>query len=129
MADKKLPKPTDAELEILQLLWEYGPNPVRFINKKLNEKREIGYTTTLKVLQIMHEKGLVRRNTDARSHIYEAVLSKVETQQSLLDNFVDHVFSGSAMGLVMQALGSNKASKAELDKIKALIKKMEGQQD
>jgi len=126
MADNILPKPTDAELEILQLLWEYGPNSVRFINEKLNDKRETGYTTTLKVLQIMHEKGLVRRNTDARSHIYETVLTKAETQQSLLDNFVDHVFSGSAMSLVMQALGNNKASKAELDEIKALIEKMEG---
>jgi len=122
-----LPKPTDAELEILQVLWENGPSSVRFVNDELAEKREVGYTTTLKLMQIMFEKGLVARNTDARSHIYEAAIGRDATQRSLLGTFVDNVFSGSAMDLVMQALGNHKASKGELDQIKALIEKMENE--
>ncbi len=122
-----LPKPTDAELEILQVLWENGPSSVRFVNDELAEKREVGYTTTLKLMQIMFEKGLVSRNTDARSHIYEAAIERDATQRSLLGTFVDNVFSGSAMNLVMQALGDHKASKDELDQIKALIQKMENE--
>ncbi len=122
-----LPKPTDAELEILQVLWENGPSSVRFVNEQLGERKEVGYTTTLKLMQIMHEKNLVRRNTDARSHIYEAAIERDETQRNLLGTFVDNVFSGSAMNLVMQALGNHKASRDELDQIKALIEKMENE--
>ncbi len=125
MSENIHPKPTDAELEILQVLWEHGPSSVRFVNEILNGKREIGYTTTLKLMQIMLEKGIVKRNTDARSHIYEASAERERTQQNLLDTFVDNVFSGSAMNLVMQALGNHQASKAELDEIKALISKIE----
>lgn len=128
MADNMLPKPTDAELEILQVLWENGPCSVRFVNDKLAERREIGYTTTLKLMQIMHEKGLVGRNTDARSHIYEAAAERDATQRNLLGTFVNNVFSGSAMDLVMQALGNHKASQDELNQIKALIEKMEREQ-
>ena len=122
-----LPKPTDSELEILQVLWENGPSSVRFVNDQLGERRDVGYTTTLKLLQIMHEKGLVVRNTDARSHIYEAAIERDATQRNLLGSFVNNVFSGSAMDLVMQALGNHKASKDELDQIKALIEKMENE--
>lgn len=122
-----LSKPTDAELEILQVLWEKGPSSVRLVNDELAERREVGYTTTLKLLQIMFEKGLVTRNTDARSHVYEAAIERDETQRNLLGTFVDNVFSGSAMNLVMQALGTHKASKDELDKIKALIEKIENE--
>ncbi|MCF8283073.1 MAG: BlaI/MecI/CopY family transcriptional regulator [Bacteroidales bacterium] len=120
-------KPTDSELEILQVLWENGQSSVRFVNDQLAERREVGYTTTLKLMQIMHEKGLVQRNTDARSHIYEAAQERDATQRNLLGTFVDNVFSGSAMDLVMQALGNHKASKDELDQIKALIEKMENE--
>ncbi len=127
MNDKILSKPTDAELEILQVLWENGPSSVRFVNEQLGERKEVGYTTTLKLMQIMYEKGLVIRNTDARSHIYEAAIERDETQRNLLGTFVDNVFSGSAMNLVMQALGNHKASKDELDQIKALIEKMENE--
>jgi predicted transcriptional regulator len=126
-SNKMLPKPTDAELEILQVLWENGPSPVRFVNDKLAERKEVGYTTTLKLMQIMFEKGLVTRNTDARSHVYEAAIERDATQRNLLGTFVDNVFSGSAMDLVMQALGNHKASKDELDQIKALIEKMENE--
>ncbi len=129
MNDKMLPKPTEAELEILQVLWENGPSSVRFVNDELAEKREVGYTTTLKLMQIMFEKGLVSRNTDARSHIYEAAIERDVTQRNLLGTFVDNVFSGSAMNLVMQALGNHKASKDELDQIKALIEKMENEDE
>ncbi len=122
-----LPKPTDSELEILQVLWENGPSSVRFVNDQLGERKEVGYTTTLKLLQIMHEKGLVVRNTDARSHIYEAAVQRDVTQRNLLGTFVDNVFSGSAMNLVMQALGNHKASREELDQIKALIEKLENE--
>ncbi len=127
MSDKILPKPTDSELEILQVLWENGPSSVRFVNDQLGERRDVGYTTTLKLLQIMHEKSLVVRNTDARSHIYEAAIERDATQRNLLGSFVNNVFSGSAMDLVMQALGNHKASKDELDQIKALIEKMENE--
>ncbi|MBK9015881.1 MAG: BlaI/MecI/CopY family transcriptional regulator [Saprospiraceae bacterium] len=127
MSDKMLPKPTDSELEILQVLWENGPSSVRFVNDQLGERRDVGYTTPLKLLQIMHEKGLVVRNTDARSHIYEAAIERDATQRNLLGSFVNNVFSGSAMDLVMQALGNHKASKDELDQIKALIEKMENE--
>ncbi len=124
-------KPTDAELEILQVLWEDGPTSVRFVNDKLNANRqqegreEIGYTTTLKFLQIMAEKGLVTRDTSTRTHIYAAAAKEEDTQRQLLDKFVDSAFRGSAMKLVMQALGNHKASSEELDEIKALIEEME----
>ncbi|KAA3623506.1 MAG: BlaI/MecI/CopY family transcriptional regulator [Bacteroidetes bacterium] len=121
----KLPKPTESELAILQLLWENGPSTVRFINDKLNESREVGYTTTLKLMQIMHEKGLASRNTESRTHIYSAAVAEGETRSRLLDQFLDKTFRGSAMELVMQALGNHNASQDELDEIKALIAKIE----
>ncbi len=124
-------KPTDAELEILQILWEQGAASVRFVHEKLSENRqatareEVGYTTTLKLMQIMADKGLVSRNTDSRVHIYTPAVAQEDTQQQLLKKFVDSAFQGSAMKLVMQALGNHKASAEELDEIKALIEKME----
>ncbi len=129
MSQKNIPKPTESELEILQILWENGPSPVRFVNDKLNEEREVGYTTTLKLMQIMAEKGLVLRNTQSRTHIYEAAASEADTQQRLLQKFVDSTFRGSAMKLVMQALGNHQASQEELDKIKALIEQIETEGD
>lgn len=125
MLNKKIPKPTESELEILKVLWEHGPSSVRFVNDEINKRKETGYTTTLKFMQIMLEKNLLTRNTDARSHIYDAAISQEETQRDLLGKFVDNVFGGSAMNLVMQALGDHDASKAELEQIKALIDKME----
>jgi len=124
----KLPQPTESELEILHILWEYGPNTVRFVNDKLNERQEkdIGYTTTLKLMQIMAaDKNLLSRNTDSRTHIYQAEAAQTDTQQALLKKFVDATFRGSATNLVMQALGNHKASQKELDEIKALIEQIE----
>jgi len=121
-------KPTDSELEILQLLWQHGPLSVRTINEMLNElsgNNSIGYTTTLKIMQIMYEKGILKRNTDQRSHIYEAALKENETQQNLLSEFLDATYRGSASTLVMQALGNHQASDAELQMIKNFIKDLE----
>jgi len=119
------PKPTEAELEILQVLWQQGPCSVRQVHEALGTGREVGYTTTLKLMQIMAEKSLVRRNTEARSHIYEAAAGEQEVQQQLLQRFVDTAFRGSAMSLVMQALGQHQAGSEELEQVKALIRQME----
>jgi BlaI family transcriptional regulator, penicillinase repressor len=118
-------KPTESELEILHLLWEMGPSTVRSVNDRLNTRREVGYTTTLKLLQIMHEKGLVNRIEDGRTHIYTASVTQDATQSVLLQQFVDAAFRGSAMKMVMQALGNHEASAQELDEIKALIAQIE----
>ena len=124
MAEKKT-KPTEAELEILTVLWECGPSSVRRVNEELNKTRRLGYTTTLKQLQIMHEKGLVSRISDGRTHIYTAERGKEEIQKQLLDRLMHAAFGGSASKLVMQALGNHKSSQKELDEIKALINKLE----
>jgi len=118
-------KPTEAELDILSILWEQGPSSVRYVNDKLNLARRVGYTTTLKQLQIMHEKGLVSRTSDGRTHIYSAEEGKEKTQKQLLDRLLDSAFGGSASKLVMQVLGSHTSSSRELNEIKALIKKLE----
>jgi predicted transcriptional regulator len=121
-------KPTDSELEILHLLWQLGPSTVRTVNDRLNERREVGYTTTLKLMQIMHQKGLVDRTEEGRTHAYRATVTEADTQSLLLQEFVDQAFRGSAMKLVLQALGNHEASSAELDEIKALIAQIEGAQ-
>ena len=127
MNNNKNPKPTEAELKILQILWQNGPSSVRFVNDKLNEEKEVGYTTTLKIMQIMADKELVKRNTESRTHIYASFIEEDATQKQLLKKFVDATFRGSAMKLVMQALGNHEASEDELEKIKELIKKIESE--
>lgn len=130
MSQQFTPKPTDAELEILQILWENGPSSVRFVNDQLNEKREankreVGYTTTLKIMQLMVEKEIATRNTDNRTHIYIPKIDEANTKKALLKTFVDTTFRGSAMSLVLQALGNHQTSPEELKEIKALIDKIE----
>lgn len=125
MEKRKLPPPTDAELEVLQVLWQDGPATVRQVNEKLAATRDVGYTTTLKIMQIMAEKGLVERDTAQRIHIYKAATAEEETQRRLLGRFVDAAFRGSAMKLVMQALGNHEASEDELSEIKQLIERIE----
>ena len=120
------PKPTASELEILSVLWENGPSTVRFVNDKLNEKKTVGYTTTLKFLQIMTDKGLVTRESEGRTHIYSPALKEDRARTQLLDKLLDTAFGGSASKLVMQALGNYKSSREELDEIRALIDKLEG---
>lgn len=124
-------KPTSSELEILQVLWEEGPSSVRLVNEVLNAKREVGYTTTLKLMQIMLDKGLVKRDASTRTHIYEAAVNQQAIQGQLVKRFVDAAFQGSASKLVLQVLGNHKASQAELDAIKEMIEKIEktGQND
>ncbi len=119
-------KPTDSELEILQVIWENGPTTVRQINDLLNQKRTVGYTTTLKLLQIMAQKGIVSVDKSQRQHIYDARLNQDETQLRLIDQFLETTFGGSAKKLVMQVLGNKKPGKRELDEIKALINRLEG---
>ncbi len=124
MAEKKN-KPTEAELNILTRLRERGPSSVRIVNAELNTMRSVGYTTTLKQLQIMHGKGLVSRVNEGRTHIYTAERGKEETQKQLLDRLLDAAFGGSASQLVMQVLGNHKSSRKELEEIKKLIQKLE----
>ncbi|MFC2115695.1 BlaI/MecI/CopY family transcriptional regulator [Bacteroidota bacterium] len=125
----KLPvKPTDSELEILSVIWQHGPCSVRQVNDDLNQNKQVGYTTTLKLMQIMNEKGLLERKEKGRMHIYSAALREEETQKQLIDRFVETAFGGSSMQLVMQALGNDRTTPEELDKLKKLIEKIEKEQ-
>lgn len=119
-------KPTEAELEILQVLWQDGPSTVRQINDSLQEKREVGYTTTLKLLQIMAQKKLVKVDKRLRTHVYESSIEQEATQQHLVDQLLHTAFGGSAKKLVMQALGNKNTSQKELDEIKKMIERLEG---
>ena len=121
MSKKQIIRPTDSELEILQILWTRGPSSVREINDELNLKREVGYTTTLKIMQIMHEKGILNRNTDNRSHLYESNIKETNTKSNLLNNFLRSTFNGSVKDLVLHALGEGKSSTEELDEIRQMI--------
>lgn len=118
-------KPTDAELEILQVLWSEGSATVKTVNEKLNEKKDVGYTTTLKILQIMYDKNLVTRNEEERSHIYTAAINQDDIQKALVDKLLESAFSGSAAKLVMQALGNANTSDEELKQIKEFLNKIE----
>jgi predicted transcriptional regulator len=126
MAKKKLPDPTEAELAILQVLWHRGPSTVRDVWAALGEKGS--YTTTLKFLQIMREKGLVQRDDREHSHVFTATLTEADTQNRLLGGMIDRVFSGSASRLVLRALAAKPVSPAELDEIKALLAEAEKKQ-
>jgi predicted transcriptional regulator len=120
------PRPTDAELSILRVLWQHGPSTVRQVLDTLSQTRSIGYTTVLKLLQIMIEKGLVRRDESGRTHIYEARFSEQQTQRQLVSDLVDRAFGGSAMKLVMQALDGPRTSPAELAEVRRLLEDREG---
>ena len=117
-------KPTDAELAILRVLWSRGPSTVRQVAGAMD--REVGYTTVLKLLQIMTEKGLVTRDESARTHVYSAAFSEDQTQRQLVNDLVERAFDGSAAKLVMQALASKKATPEELDEIRQLLNKPRG---
>lgn len=117
----RLPRPTEAELAILGVLWTRGPSTVRQVNDALSPTRETGYTTTLKLMQIMAEKGLVVRDERDRSHVYQARLSRDQVQRDLVGDLVDRAFEGSAAALVLQALSSRPASSDELNEIQKLI--------
>jgi len=119
------PQPTDAELVILNVLWHRGPSTVRQVHEELAPERNTGYTTTLKLLQIMHEKGLVRRDTSQRSHVYEAACGEAATKRGVVGDLLDRVFEGSARQLVIQALEAGKVSAEELRQIRLLIERKE----
>ena len=118
-------KPTEGEMEILQVLWKQGNCTVREVHEAL-DKENSGYTTTLKLMQIMHEKGLVDRDTSSKTHIYRSLVNQEKTQQQLVNKMIDNVFNGSAARLVMQALGNKSASKEEIELIKEYLNKVEG---
>ena len=121
MSNTKTIRPTESELEILQTLWSKGLATVREVHEDLAKTKDVGYTTTLKLMQIMHEKGLVKRDDSMRTHVYQAAVNKENTQKHLLSKMIDSLFGGSSTQLVIQALGENKASPEELEKIQALL--------
>jgi predicted transcriptional regulator len=120
-------KPTESELEILQVLWEKGQASVRDVHEELLKTKEAGYTTTLKLMQIMHEKGLVKRDDSIKTHIYQAAVSKEKTQKHLLGKMIDTLFAGSPTQLVLQALGNHKASDIEIEEIQKLLDNLKKQ--
>ena len=117
-------KPTESELEILQLLWKMGKATVREVHEELAKTKAAGYTTTLKLMQIMDEKGLVERDTTSKTHIYQALYTQEKAQVSALDRILSTVFEGSTSELVIQALGHRKASKAEIEAIKRYLEEV-----
>jgi predicted transcriptional regulator len=123
---KTQPRPTDGELEILRVLWERGPSTVREVHEALGDSRGTGYTTVLKLLQIMTEKGIVRRDETERAHVYEARAPREETENVLVGDLLDRAFAGSASALVLRALSTKKASAQELAKIRRLLDELEG---
>lgn len=124
--NKQQIKPTDAELDILGILWKYGPCSVKRVQEYLTDDPPRGYTTVLKLLQIMTQKGLVTRIKKDRAHIYKASLSADQTQKSIISNILNKVFDGSSHKLIMQALSSKPASKDELEEIRKLLDNLEG---
>jgi predicted transcriptional regulator len=125
MAKFTPPRPTDAELEILRVLWDRGPCTVREVHEEINKNKTTGYTTVLKLMQIMSEKRLVRRNEDQRAHVYEAMLPQEATQGQLVRDLVERAFSGSAAGLVIRALAAKPATRQELQQIRQLLDEYE----
>jgi len=126
MPKKGPPRPTDAELGILRVLWQRGPSTVREVQESLNEARPTGYTTVLKTLQIMTEKGLVRRDEQQRAHVYEAQFAQHQTQRQMVGDLLNRVFDGSASNLLMHALATKKgASREELSQIRDILDEFE----
>jgi BlaI family penicillinase repressor len=118
-------KPTESELEILNIIWDKGKATVREVHEVLEHSKSAGYTTTLKLMQIMLEKGLLKREESARSHVYKASMKRETAQGQLLGRMIENVFKGSASQLVMQALGNHRASPEELDEIREYLKSLE----
>lgn len=121
--------PTASELAILNLLWERGPLPVRAVHDALSDRKEVVYTTVLKTMQNMHERGMLDRERSGRQHIYRPLIERGRTQDRLLDRFLDRAFGGSATGLVMRALGNYRPKKDDIKELKALIERLENEQE
>jgi predicted transcriptional regulator len=132
MNDHQIPVPTDAELEILQVLWGNPGESVRFVNETINQRRpseqQVGYTTTLKQMQVMLDKGLLTREIEGRNHLYKAAQSRETTQTKVVQEMADLAFNGSASSLVLRVLGDGHTTAEELEQIKALIRQIEAQQ-
>ena len=125
-ADNKPIEPTKSELEILQVLWEFGPSTVRFVNDKLNEqKREVNYMSTQKLMLIMLDKGFVTKDASQMTHVYKSTADESKTKAFMLNRVVDNLFNGSAGSLMMQLLGNKKISPEEMEEFKELIKKID----
>jgi BlaI family penicillinase repressor len=118
-------KPTESELEILQVIWRLGQCTVRDVHEELSKNKDAGYTTTLKLMQIMHDKGLVARDTTAKTHLYKAIITREQAQKTALDKIISTVFKGSTADLVIQALGNHRASKDEIKAIKDYLSQFE----
>lgn len=127
MSTTKSIKPTESELEILQVLWIKGTASVREVHEELLKIKDAGYTTTLKLMQIMFEKGLVKRDDSIKTHIYQAAVSREKTQKHLLGKMIDSLFGGSSTELVIQALGNHKASADELEAIQKMLDNLKKQ--
>ncbi|HYX42292.1 MAG TPA: BlaI/MecI/CopY family transcriptional regulator [Pyrinomonadaceae bacterium] len=125
MVQRKGPRPTDAELEILNVLWTRGPATVREVHETLAKSRALGYTTVLKLMQIMTEKGLVRRDERQRAHVYAARFAQEQTQRQLVGDLLDRAFGGSAAKMVMHALSAKRTSDEELAQIRQLLAEFE----
>jgi predicted transcriptional regulator len=127
--DASIPRPSDAEVEILCILWDHHPASVRFVHEELCKKKQVGYTTTLKQLQRMQEKKMIRRiDTDDKTHEYEAILQREATRNSLFDRLVETAFQGSAMDLVLHTIGRSTTSPEEIRTLKEWLDKMEAKQ-
>ena len=125
----ELPEPTRAQLEILQVLWKHGPSTVRFVNDKLNqEKKALSYTSTLKLMQIMHEKGMVHRDESSMTHVYSAGLEEQKTKGVVLKKFVDAMYNGSVKNLMLELMGQEQVSNKDWDTIKELLNKLDDDQ-
>lgn len=133
MQEHQLPAPTDAELEILQVLWGRAAEPVRYVNETINRRRapeqQVGYTTTLKQMQVMLDKGLLSREIVDRNHLYSAAQSRETIQSQVVREITNLAFEGSASSLVLRALGSGQTTPEELEQIKAFIRQMEAKQN
>src|SRR5580704_5129418 len=126
---QELPEPTRAQLEILQVLWKHGPSTVRFVNDQLNQQKEsLSYTSTLKLMQIMHEKGMLQRDESSMTHIYSTQLEEGKTKGVVLKKFVDAMYNGSVKSLMLELLGNQETSSRQWDKIKDLLNQLEDEQ-
>ena len=125
MARPPASQPTDVELQILQVLWDHGPSTVRFVHDVLSATREVNYATTVKMLAIMFDKGLVTRDESVRPQIYRAATTRLRTQKQMLNEFIQKVYEGSAASVALQALSSKKTSKEDMAKIRELLDELE----
>ena len=123
---EEMPEPTRAQLEILQVLWKHGPSTVRFVNDQLNEQRQsLSYTSTLKLMQIMHEKGMLQRDESSMTHVYSTRLEEGRTKGVVLKKFVDSMYNGSVKSLMLELLGNGQATNKQWDKIKDLLNQLD----